>query len=63
MASTVTYRGPASPTDRTKAYQVEDYMFRRGVPVEDVPEKVAKQVAADKDHLFDVTKTTTGGAS
>lgn len=63
MASTVTYKGPASPTDRSKAYQADDYTFRLGVPVEDVPERVAKQVAADKDHQFTVTKTTTGGDS
>lgn len=64
MASTVTYKGPkGSSSDATVAYEIDGYTFRLGSPVEDVPERVAKKVAADEHHQFTVTKTPTGGDS
>lgn len=58
MASTVTYKGPTDAADGSVAYEIDEYTFRIGVPIQDVPEKVAKQVAADKQHQFTVTKQT-----
>jgi hypothetical protein len=58
MASTVTYKGPTDPLNGSVAYEIDNITFRINVPVEDVPEKVAKQVAADKQHQFTVTKQT-----
>lgn len=51
---TVTYRGPVDPLDGTTQYRYGEHLFVLDVPVEDVPEDVARALSETKNHRFDV---------
>lgn len=46
-----------------RRYRVDEFTFERGVEVDDVPEKVVKQLKELDGYQFDVSKTQSSGSS